>query len=246
MSVRQTVRAVHRWLGAALCLLFLTWFGSGIVMTFAGFPSLGEREKLAHAAALRAESIRIQPPTALAAITNDAQSIELHALGKRALYTVRSAGRTSAIFADTAERPNELDEEALSAAASGWVHGAIVNRTRLTEVDQWTPQADRHGQLPCLRFSGRDADATDVYLSLGDGQVIQRTTARSRFLAWIGAIPHWIYPILLRRHAGAWRALVIALSALGAVASATGLIHGLAVARVARVARGAAAFRHCT
>ena len=234
MSVRQTLRAFHRWLGAGLCLLFLTWFASGIVMTFAGFPSVGDREKLAHAAALRAENIRIQPATALGGITNDAEAIEVHALGERALYTVRSAGRIRAVFADTGERPRELDEEALSVAASGWVHGARLDRTRLSEVDQWTPQADRHGELPCLRFSARDAHATELYLSLIDGQVLQLTTARSRFLAWIGAIPHWIYPISLRRHAGAWRALVIALSALGAVASATGLIHGIAVARVTR------------
>jgi len=222
MSVRQTLRAFHRWLGAGLCLLFLTWFASGIVMTFAGFPSVGEREKLAHAAALRAESLRTQPATALAGLATDAEAIELHALGERALYTVRSGGRTRAVFADTGERPSELDGEALSTAASRWVHGATLDRTRLSEVDQWTPQADRHGALPCLRFSARDADATELYLSLVDGQVLQRTTAQSRFLAWIGAIPHWIYPILLRRHEGAWRALVIALSGLGAVASTSG------------------------
>jgi hypothetical protein len=214
--------------------LFLTWFASGIVMTFAGFPSVSEREKLAHAQPLRADTIRIQPAQALAGLTRDAQAIELHALGARALYTVRSADRTTSVFADSGERASQLDEDALSAAASSWLPGAIVDRSRLTEVDQWTPQADRHGQLPALRFRAGDEQATEIYFSLVDGQVLQQTTARTRFLAWIGAIPHWIYPILLRRHAGAWRALVIALSALGAVASATGLIHGIAVARIAR------------
>jgi hypothetical protein len=229
----QLLRTFHRWLGAALCLLFLSWFVSGIVMTFAGFPRVGERDKLAHAAALREESIRLQPP-ALAGVTNDAESIELRALGARALYTVRSAGRKSSIFADTGERPTELEEDELRAIASSWFHGASAHSARLTEVDQWTPQADRRGQLPCLRFRASDQQASELYLSLVDGEVMQLTTARTRFLAWIGAIPHWLYPIMLRRHAQAWQTLVIALSALGAVASATGLAHGLAVARFAR------------
>lgn len=234
MSIRKLIRTIHRWLGAALCLLFLTWFLSGIVMTFAGFPGVSDREQLLHAPALRSESVRIQPAAALAGLTRDAESIELRALGARALYTVRSTGRTTSIFADDGEHPTELDEGALRATASSWLPGATFETTRLNDVDQWTPQADRHGELPCLRFRANDEDATEIYLSLVDAKILQLTTARSRFLAWIGAIPHWIYPILLRRHASAWRTLVIVLSALGALASAAGLVHGIAVARLAR------------
>jgi len=234
MSVRQAFRAFHRWLGAALCLLFLTWFASGIVMTFAGFPSVREPEKLAHAAALREEGIRVQPAAALASVTNDAETIELRALGARALYRVRTAAHTTSIFADTGERLSQLDEQAAISAVSGWLHGAVADSARLSEVDQWTPQANRYGALPLVRIRAHDAEGTEIYVSLGDGEVLQRTTTRTRFLAWIGAIPHWIYPIQLRRHASAWRTLVIALSALGALASASGLIHGVSAARIAR------------
>src|SRR3954465_14036024 len=132
MTVRQLLRAIHRWLGAALCLLFLTWFGSGIVMTFAGFPSVGEPDKLGHAAALRAESIRVQPATALAGLTTNAEAIELHALGTRALYTVRTAGQTMSTFADNGERVSQLDAATLSAAAVSWLRGAAVDHTQLT------------------------------------------------------------------------------------------------------------------
>ena len=233
MRVRQLLRTFHRWLGAALCLLFLTWIVSGIVMTFAGFPSIHEREKLARASALRKEGIWIQPPV-LAGVAADADSIELGALGARAIYRVRTAARTTSVFADTGERLNLLDEHAAISAASSWLHGPIAASTRLTEVDQWTPQADRYGELPFLQVSARDREGTQIYVSLVDGEVLQQTTTRTRFLAWIGAIPHWIYPIQLRRHAAAWRTLVIALSALGALASAAGLVHGIAIARFAR------------
>lgn len=201
-------------------------------MTFAGFPRVSELEALSHSAALRAASMRIEPAVALGELTRDAESIELHALGARALYTVRSAGQTRSIFADTAKRVNELDESALLASAADWLPGASFDRKRLTEVDQWTPQ--KTAQLPLLRVRAHDAQATEIHLSLLDGEVVQLTTARSRLLGWIGAIPHWIYPVLLRRHASAWRSIVITLSALGAIASASGIIHGLAVARIAR------------
>ena len=39
------------------------------------------------------------------------------------------------------------------------------------------------------------------------------STARSRALAWIGAVPHWIYFTGIRKHARNWRMLVIWLSA---------------------------------
>src|SRR6187549_1273007 len=127
MSVRQLLRAFHRWLGAALCLLFLTWFVSGIVLTFAGFPSVAEREQLAHAAALQAESIRFQPATALAKVTTSAEAIEVHALGTRALYTVRTGGQTISTFADSGERVSQLDAATLSSAAANWLHGAVMD-----------------------------------------------------------------------------------------------------------------------
>jgi hypothetical protein len=233
VSGRQLLRTFHRWLGAALCLLFLTWFATGIVMTFAGFPRVGERDKLAHAEALRQESIRI-PPSALKELATGADAIELHALGSRALYTVRNADRTSSVFADSGERLSHLDEGTLRSIASGWLHATLSDSAQLNEVDQWTPQANRHGQLPFGRFRAYDEAGTEIYVSYVDGEVVQLTSARTRLLAWVGAIPHWIYPIQLRKHASAWRTLVIALSGLGALVSGSGLVHGLSVARIAR------------
>lgn len=238
MRLRWQLRAAHRWLGATLCVLFVVWFASGIVMTFAGFPRVSEHERLVHAQPLQAAAIRLSPAAALAEVEDSADSVVLEALDNRALYVVRSGTRTRVLYADNAPQPNLLDEQAVVAASLSWFQGARADSERLAEVDQWTPQADRRGELPCLRLRARDAAGSELYVSLRDGEVLQRTTRRSRFLAWIGAIPHWLYPIQLRRHGGAWRALLIALSALGAVASATGLVRGLLVARIARRARG--------
>ena len=234
MRLRQLLRGCHRWLGAMLCVLFVVWFASGIVLTFAGFPSLSERERLANAAPLEARSLRLRPAAALSGVMDLADSVVLEALGRRAVYKVYAGPRTVAVFADNGSQVTLLDERTAVAAVAPWLHGALPEVSRISEVDQWTPQANQHGELPFLRLRVPDAAGTELYVSLVNGNVVQQTSTRSRFLAWVGAIPHWIYPIQLRRHRGAWRALVIALAALGALASATGLIHGLATARTAR------------
>jgi hypothetical protein len=73
------------------------------------------------------------------------------------------------------------------------------------------------------------------------GDVVLRSTARDRGLAWIGAIPHWIYFTGIRKHAQNWRMLVIWLAAGGCVVALLGLVVGLWRSATAR--RGWSTFR---
>src|ERR1700736_2549486 len=43
----RTLVVLHRYLGIAVGLLMLTWFASGIVMMYVGFPRLNEDERIA-------------------------------------------------------------------------------------------------------------------------------------------------------------------------------------------------------
>ena len=48
-SVRKWLILSHRYLGIGLCLLLVMWFGSGIVMIYAGgMPSLTPESRRAH------------------------------------------------------------------------------------------------------------------------------------------------------------------------------------------------------
>ena len=38
--IKRSLIFVHRWLGVALCLIFLLWFPSGIGMMYWDFPSV--------------------------------------------------------------------------------------------------------------------------------------------------------------------------------------------------------------
>jgi len=50
--VKRALIFVHRWLGVALCLIFLLWFPSGIGMMYWDFPSVGSADRLEHSPAL--------------------------------------------------------------------------------------------------------------------------------------------------------------------------------------------------
>ena len=65
------------------------------------------------------------------------------------------------------------------------------------------------------------------------GEVVQAPDSRSRFWAWIGAVPHWLYPHVLRRHAAVWSQVVIWTSLAGVFLIATGLWIG-----ISRIRRG--------
>jgi hypothetical protein len=96
-----------------------------------------------------------------------------------------------------------------------------------SEPDQWTLEQPIPAQLPMLRYELTDADGTQLYVSTVGAEVVTGTTRRGRALAWIGAIPHWIYPTLLRRHVAEWSWIVIVLAAFGTVMSVTGMAVGL-------------------
>jgi hypothetical protein len=72
-----------------------------------------------------------------------------------------------------------------------------------------------------------DEQATDVYISRASGEVAQRTTAKSRILNWLGAVPHWLYPTILRHDVKLWSQVVIWASVAGAFLTLTGLYLGI-------------------
>jgi hypothetical protein len=66
IGIRKTVIFIHRWLGVALSLLFLLWFGSGVVMMYWSFPSVTAQDRLDRSPELDANSIRVAPSEAYA------------------------------------------------------------------------------------------------------------------------------------------------------------------------------------
>jgi len=99
-------------------------------------------------------------------------------------------------------------------------------------VDQWTVQAFRANR-PLVRVDYADAAGSTIYIAGLTGEVVQQTTRFERFWGWLGAVPHWLYPTVLRQNPAAWKQVVVWTSLTGCFLTVTGLWVG-----VARLRRG--------
>jgi len=59
VDVKKTLIFVHRWMGVALCLLFLLWFASGIVMMYWDYPEVTAADRLQHLPPVDASRVRL-------------------------------------------------------------------------------------------------------------------------------------------------------------------------------------------
>ena len=107
---RRVLIYTHRWLGIAGSLLFVVWFVSGIVMMYAGMPSLTTEERLSHVAVLDLSRARVD--VSEAAEVEDADRV--FALGEEVyttcnnchmLYWIDDADRGRAIESSSGGGP---------------------------------------------------------------------------------------------------------------------------------------------
>jgi len=111
--------------------------------------------------------------------------------------------------------------------ASAWTGQAATaaGLESIQEVDQWTVQGALRSIRPLWKFSWPNGE--QVYVSGATGEVVQYTTSRSRFWAYLGAIPHWFYFTPLRRHQPEWSRFVIWSAGAGAIAAMLGIAIGI-------------------
>ena len=61
IPIKRWLLLTHRWLGIGLCLFFLSWFVSGMVMMYVGYPKLTHAERLQHLPTLDADAPLLSP-----------------------------------------------------------------------------------------------------------------------------------------------------------------------------------------
>lgn len=227
--LKRGVIPAHRWMGIALCLVFLIWFASGIVMMYSDFPSVSERDRLQHAPALAPASIRLSPADAYARL-NIAQppaQVRLDSFDGRPVYRFRAGRDDKIVYADSGEEQTGASKDMVDRAAGRWA-GQPVSAARVepvNEVDQWTVQARLRSLRPLWKYSWPNGD--QVYVAGDSAQVVQSTTRQSRMWAWLGAIPHWLYFTPLRKHQQMWSRVVIWTSGLGTLSAVLGIVIGV-------------------
>ena len=223
----------HQWLGSLLALLTLVWFLSGITMVFFGYPSLDERERIDLLKPLRIDVAR--PCFDAGDSRQHGTEIVQRRHGPLCVYTLD--GRRHAHWLESREPYLPLSKEGSVERArtvlsrirpklKGEMVPSLEHRGLLQVADQWTLSSRFKPYFPLHRVAFADDTKAVVYLSQRTGELVLITTQRERLLAWLGAIPHWIYPAALRRAREFWRYLVVGLAGMALVMSLSGLVVG--------------------
>jgi len=220
---------VHRWLGVALCVVFLLWFPSGIGMMYWDYPSISPADRLDRSPALDSSTIRLSPEEAAEKL-GDAQSVGQVRLGTfdgRPVYRFRSGRGEAVVYADTGEEQIEVSKALVDRLASSWTGQPVGAATvdAVDDVDQWTLQSRIRDLMPLWKYSWPNGE--QVYVSEASGDVVQYTTTASRWGAYVGAIPHWLYFTPLRKHGPQWSQVVIWSSGIGTLAAILGIVIGV-------------------
>jgi hypothetical protein len=68
LSLKRALIVLHRWMGVALCVLFMLWFPSGIGMMYWEYPSVDAALRLDRSPALDPAKVALSPAEAFAGL----------------------------------------------------------------------------------------------------------------------------------------------------------------------------------
>ncbi len=227
--LKRSAIFVHRWLGVALCLVFLLWFPSGIGMMYWDFPSVTAANRLERSPALNRSHVLLSPGEAYATL-GDLQApaqIRLNTFDGRPVYRFQTGQGEHIVYADTGEEQLLVSDEMIQRVASAWTGQPVDTATveAVEYVDQWTVGGALRTLRPLWKYSWPNGE--QVYIAGDAGEVVQYTTTASRLGAYLGPIPHWLYFTPLRKHPPAWSRVVIWASGLGTLAAILGVTVGI-------------------
>jgi hypothetical protein len=226
--VVKAILVVHRYMGVVLGLLMTVWCLSGFVMMYQSYPATTPAEREAGLTALDLAGCCALGDVQLA---DDAplMGVKVEMLDGSPVMRALGSDGPQTIDLMTGQKLGQLDEAAVRSVAQTFVfnngYPGAISSAQVIKVDQWTVQQwQRFAPIWKVSFDG--SRGMVVYVSGRTGEVVQDTSARERLLSWFGAIPHWLYPTILRQDGKLWTQVVIWLSAAGTFLTVTGLVVG--------------------
>jgi len=227
---RRWLYVIHRWVGIATCLLFAMWFVSGVVMMYVAFPQLTDRERLAALPQIAWNQVRVAPDRAMAiaGVAHYPRDLRLVMLDDKPIYRLSDwDGTRKTISAVDGHLIDGITPEQSLAIAS---HHPSARHPQLISTitrNQWSVTAHYDSLRPLFLVSLGDEDGTELYVSARTGELALDTTRRERIWNWLGSIPHWIYPTVLRQDGAAWRQVVLWVSGVCLVVAVSGFWIGI-------------------
>jgi hypothetical protein len=247
---RRWLYVVHRWIGIGTCLLFAMWFVSGVVMMYVAFPQLTDTERWAALPPIAWDKVQVSPDRAMvaAALTRNPRDLRLTMLNAEPVYRVLGwDGERKTISAVDGRAVDHVTPVQGLAVARHHPNAVRPEMKDAVERDQWSVTARFDPLRPLYLISLGDPDGTELYISSRNGEIALDTTRTERVWNWLGSIPHWIYPTVLRKDGATWRLVVLWISGVCMVVAVTGFWIGIlacgcaavtATARSRRIAAG--------
>ncbi len=230
----------HRWIGIVTCLLCVMWFVSGIVMMYVPYPRLTDRERIALSADIDWSQVALSPDAAMreAGIKRFPQQARLSMLRGEPVYRfVDGATRVT-----VSSRDGRLLDNFDALAALAIVRDARPDAANATVEtfarDQWTVAQGFNAHRPLRKVLLGDEAGSELYVSSRTGEIVQDTTRRERFWNWLGSVPHWIYPTILRQDGETWRQIVMWTSGPATIGAIAGVWIGVLRFRAKRRYKG--------
>jgi uncharacterized iron-regulated membrane protein len=233
--VKRWLYIIHRWIGIASCLLFAIWFVSGLVMIYVPFPSLTAEERVAGLQSIDWSRVDVQPAAALAAAgITLSKGMSLEMRDRLPVWRIDPWDRPQQIIAASSGAMVKPVNVAMARRVVTDFGHAPVSAVELLSRDQWTVAGGFNRYRPLWKVELADRAGTVLYVSSVSGTVVQNTDRQERFWNWLGSVPHWIYPTVLRQDGPAWRQVVLWVSGPCIAAAVTGMWIGILRTRMGR------------
>ncbi|MDM0058452.1 PepSY-associated TM helix domain-containing protein [Variovorax fucosicus] len=225
---------IHKWLGISLALLFLMWFLSGLVLYYVPFPNLTQAERRAGLQPLEQAvgcCLTAEEAARRAGVAFTEARLGMADHGAPVWRLLVDAGEQYAPQWRALDARTGAMKAPLTAVQAMKVAESFSGRRALLaeglERDQWTVPQGLNPYRPLFKVSLEGDDGLELYVSSTAAEVVRDTRRAERFWNWIGAVPHWIYPTVLRQFPKAWNQVVVWLAIPGVLLAATGLVLGI-------------------
>ncbi len=204
-------------------------------MIYVPFPTLTAQERQARQMPIAWERVNVQPSTALElAGFSKPRSMTLEMRDDVPVWRINPwEGEQSTVSAMAGASLPPVDAALARSVASRFGFAQIQILEHI-ERDQWTVAGSFDRHRPLWKASLDDPSGTELYVSSATGMVVLDTSRFERFWNWLGSVPHWIYPTILRQDSAAWRQVVMWVSGPCIAAAVTGMWIGILRMRIGR------------
>lgn len=218
---------IHRLLGTLLSALFLVWFISGLVMIYHTFPKAPRNVKMEKYELLSDSLPSVQEVLQRIPAGEEVKEMSVNRYLGQTVFHIRTDKGKHDVPADSAEQLSAINLQYIEKVAALWCQAPVTQVDTLRKLDQWIPFGFLKKEFPIYKFHFNDEEKHQLYISSQSGEVLQFTSSKQRFWAWVGAIPHWIYPTIIRQDKDLWATTVIWLSGIGCIMTIAGLYVGI-------------------